>query len=419
MKKKVLLSILIFFCVFRAGAQLSITNGAKACVAYQSFAGVDYVFFFAGLDPAACISYQGTGSSVNWYGFSDPATPISNQKDFYNFDNASGYILEVDGVRKATCWVIDFMRYQPNFRSLAAKNGADPCQETVLELDADVPKLFYRNFPQLQELEIPREYSLAFKTLRWGGKEWQRNDTTLSVAAGEMQLRLNEPPLCSTNFTLTASDVYTKDLGLEPLKMMTAEEYRSPALATRITTVTSVRKEKHEDDRPERADVLKGSAPLDILFNAHGSDAVEYNTWSIYKNDELLTTRNASEHRYTFSEYGKYKVKLLSSNALCSAADSVAISISESALWVPNAFTPNGDGVNDEFRVAYRSLKTFECRVYNRWGRRVYFSTDPQKGWDGNFDGRPAAAAPYFYVVTGEGTDGVKYFFRGDINLLR
>ena len=298
MKKKVLIFILVLFCVLRAGAQLSITNGAKACVAYQSFAGVDYVFFFAGFDPAACISYQGTGSSVNWYRFSDPASSISNQKDFYNFDNASGYILEVDGVRKATCWVIDFMQYQPVFKSLVAKNGADACRESVLELDADIPKLLYRNFPQLQELEIPREYSLAFKTLRWAGKEWQRKDTTLSVKAGETPLRLDEAPLCSTNFTLTASDVYTKDLGLEPLKI-TTEEYRSPAVATRITTLTSVRKEKHEDDRPERADVLKGSAPLDILFNAHGSDAVAYNTWSIYKNDELLTTRNASEHRYT------------------------------------------------------------------------------------------------------------------------
>ena len=106
-------------------------------------------------------------------------------------------------------------------------------------------------------------------------------------------------------------------------------------------------------------------------------------------------------------------------------------------------FTPNGDGKYDEFRVAYRSLRDFHIWVYNRWGKLVYESTDPAKGWDGNINGRPAAEGAYFYVVRAMGTDADKnasfmmkasynkkklnadesvlgiYQMSGDINLLR
>jgi gliding motility-associated-like protein len=97
-------------------------------------------------------------------------------------------------------------------------------------------------------------------------------------------------------------------------------------------------------------------------------------------------------------------------NAFCTADSmEVKVNISESYLAVPNVFTPNGDGMNDEFRVAYRSLKEFHIWVYNRWGKLVYESTDPAKGWDGTINGRPAAEGAYFYVVRAKGTDADKY----------
>jgi len=88
-------------------------------------------------------------------------------------------------------------------------------------------------------------------------------------------------------------------------------------------------------------------------------------------------------------------------------------------LEVPNVFTPNGDGINDEFRVAYQSLTKFEAWIYNRWGRLVYHWNDPQKGWDGNIGGKKAAEGAYFYVIKAVGSDGIKYLKKGDINLLR
>ena len=81
------------------------------------------------------------------------------------------------------------------------------------------------------------------------------------------------------------------------------------------------------------------------------------------------------------------------------------MNISVSDLQVPNVFTPNGDGLNDEFRVQYRSLAEFHCWVYNRWGKLVYEWTDPAKGWDGTINGSPAAEGAYFYVIRARGTD--------------
>jgi gliding motility-associated-like protein len=123
----------------------------------------------------------------------------------------------------------------------------------------------------------------------------------------------------------------------------------------------------------------------------------------------------------------------------------VIVNIGESFLKVPNVFTPDNDPQhkNEEFRVAYRSIKEFHCWVYNRWGKLVYDWTDPARGWDGTINGRKAAEGAYFYVIRAMGTDAAKdakyqskisykkktknqdesvigvYQMSGDINLLR
>lgn len=103
---------------------------------------------------------------------------------------------------------------------------------------------------------------------------------------------------------------------------------------------------------------------------------------------------------------GNYRAIVVVSNSQC-ALDSVefTISVSESMLLVPNVFTPNGDGANDEFRVAYRSIKEFHCVVFNRWGHKVFEWDDPAKGWDGTINGKPASEGAYFYVIRALGTD--------------
>ena len=89
----------------------------------------------------------------------------------------------------------------------------------------------------------------------------------------------------------------------------------------------------------------------------------------------------------------------------CIDSAEIEVTVSESQIKVPNIFTPNGDGVNDLFLVQYRSIAEFNMWVYNRWGKLVFSTTDPDRGWDGTIYGKPAAEGAYFYVIRAKGTD--------------
>ena len=89
----------------------------------------------------------------------------------------------------------------------------------------------------------------------------------------------------------------------------------------------------------------------------------------------------------------------------------------------PNAFTPNGDAVNDVFRpLHFCPVAVTDFRVYDRWGRLVFQAQDPEQGWDGTFQGKPAPAEVYAWRVEYEAMreDGRQRFSeKGDVTLLR
>lgn len=101
------------------------------------------------------------------------------------------------------------------------------------------------------------------------------------------------------------------------------------------------------------------------------------------------------------------------------------IVLAESSLEVPNAFSPNGDGINDYFNVYnVKSIVSFHAAIFNRWGQRLYsWGLDgigcEDCGWDGTYKGKPVKAGVYFVVVKAKGADGIEYEFRRDVNLLR
>jgi gliding motility-associated-like protein len=101
----------------------------------------------------------------------------------------------------------------------------------------------------------------------------------------------------------------------------------------------------------------------------------------------------------------EYIVKV-SNNVGCFDYDSIRVHLFkiDAGLYVPTAFTPNGDGLNDVFRPIILGMKSLNIfKVYNRWGQLLYSGTDAQKGWDGNFAGK--GQDPATYVWYAEGTD--------------
>ena len=75
------------------------------------------------------------------------------------------------------------------------------------------------------------------------------------------------------------------------------------------------------------------------------------------------------------------------------------------SVFIPVAFTPNGDGINDLFGVKGEGIQRFTMSIYNRWGEEVFSSTNPKQQWDGTYKGKPAEGGSYVYrfLAAGKG----------------
>ncbi len=90
-------------------------------------------------------------------------------------------------------------------------------------------------------------------------------------------------------------------------------------------------------------------------------------------------------------------------------------------LYIPNAFTPNGDGINDVFRVYGTDIENFSLVVYNRWGATVFSTTDITKGWDGRVNNGEeiADSGVYDYQITAtDKTTGSNHNYTGELILV-
>ncbi len=356
------------------------------------------------------------GTPVDWYK-TDGTLAQSNSAEIYPEDG--GYYIEVEGQREYF-YLFSYPNYKPTDLTLEVE--AVNCKDTRIRLQGTLPEMQYLSASG-QTRYVPRTCTITYSNLQWNDedKAWQTVDTTLqseTLHIGSYTL----PAIYDKTDIALCYDQWITNIGLTPDSVTTTltQPVAVTAVATTTTTTRGVTGEpSNEVDRPtdETMNPIQGSAPLDVLFRAYATPAVDYYQWYIYKGTQLIVQRTDDQHRYTFLEPSSYyRAVLYVSNATCPCSDTedpdcqqdsteITIAVSESQLLVPNVFTPNGDGKNDEFRVLYRSLKEFHCWVYNRWGKLVYEWTDPAKGWDGTINGKPAAEGAYFYVIRALGTD--------------
>lgn len=106
----------------------------------------------------------------------------------------------------------------------------------------------------------------------------------------------------------------------------------------------------------------------------------------------------------------------------CLGIDSVLVTVvAYTVLDIPTAFSPDGNGVNDIFRIArYLNIeKLLEFAVYNRWGEKVFATTDIQQGWDGRLNGQDQPLGVYVWMVSAKGKDDTRITRKGNITLVR
>lgn len=137
-----------------------------------------------------------------------------------------------------------------------------------------------------------------------------------------------------------------------------------------------------------------------------GGEGSSYQWWT---EGAEVVERDNNRILLQWSQSGRYVIKVLETNAEGCHGDTVYATVwvrdaglagCEEILEVPNLFTPNGDQLNDLFRIRCLGVpEQFSLRILNRWGSTVFHSTSPDQSWDGTHNGQPCAEGTYFYLI--------------------
>lgn len=142
--------------------------------------------------------------------------------------------------------------------------------------------------------------------------------------------------------------------------------------------------------------------------------------------NSYVWNNGATSQTITVSQEGTYSVKITDANN-CSNSDSITISSNcLNDIWIPNAFSPNNDGVNDVFMVRGNPQNTTieKMLVYNRWGNKVFeanniLPNDKTTGWNGTYKGADVQFEVYGYYVVAKFKNGEKQILKGNVTLVK
>ncbi|WP_207495651.1 PKD domain-containing protein [Aridibaculum aurantiacum] len=158
------------------------------------------------------------------------------------------------------------------------------------------------------------------------------------------------------------------------------------------------------------------NTPVEFFNNSTGASSYRWE----FGDGEVLETTSTNPISHIFNETRTYQTCLIAINqygcrdTICQPIQARVIPL----LDVPNAFTPNGDGVNDKVFVRGFGIAKMNWRIYNRWGTVVFQTNNRTEGWDGTYRGAKQPKEVYHYVLDVEFSDGKKYQKKGDITLL-
>jgi gliding motility-associated-like protein len=163
--------------------------------------------------------------------------------------------------------------------------------------------------------------------------------------------------------------------------------------------------------------IPKENTPYDFTNTSIGGTSYKWN----FGDGDTLRTTSMAPVSHLFNATGDYTVCLIAFNANgCSDTSCQLVSAIVSPLVdVPNAFSPNNDGVNDIVTVKGYGISSMTWNIYNRWGQLVFRSTSLFNGWDGRFKGQLQAQDVYAYILNVTFTDNTHFTKKGDITLLR
>ncbi len=299
--------------------------------------------------------------------------------------------------------------------------GESNCDYFQLNGTFETAELFYYDLQTNEPIQVLKDINV----------EWKQNETII----GRILTSTNyDPPTADTEYTFRVYDRFGCEVTVK---------------TTYVSIVTKANFEMEANFNEGNT----GEGPLEVTFvNTSENGSSGQYEWYIYKSIEVIAREMETTSEpidsidfiiyddspvYTFEYSGQYKIMLVSKKIsdLHTCTDTLGLKpldfivVDTSVVNAPNAFSPNGDGVNDNFIVRFYSMKEVKISIFNRWGKKIHFwedndvrgfeNTYDASVWDGKINGRFASPGVYFYVVEGFGRDDNKRWAKGFVHLFR
>lgn len=395
-----------------------------------SSSGLNRIFLIDGMT-GVTVRYtpDNASSNVSWQRYSSLgggyAEDVACHKDsdgswiLDNPEGDMGYIV-VEGTNSYYFWITDYSRHYLQLDALTPGAGSD-CMVEELLLSGNAAPITYYSING-RAIELSRELTVTYQTLEYDSSTevYRQKDVEETLSSAGQYIHVTTS-FCQTSFTLSG-DTFLRQWGLE-------ESVSSPVIdphaVEAVTSATRQGETAENEVSDGDATDLGGSAPAVVDFKAEVTDAAIFTEWQMSdKSDfeEITLRESQTSFTHTFNELGTTYIRFICDNAegTCQwTGPTYEVHIGESSLRCPNAFSPGAsEGVNDVWKVSYKSLISFECHIFDRNGRKMTSFTDPSQGWDGRHGGKLVPAGVYYYVIKARGADGKEYNLGGDINIV-
>ena len=433
-KKRKIVGLFAFllFVSYAFAQQYSVTGGAKTPLQVVDTTRMQ-VFLVYGTENVQISYTSSSSSSHQWRRYKtsaldNPENVASTQNGTTSFitNVEAGYCYFVDAQENMAynnfVWIIDYSKYEFNIRDLNVLSQYQ-CSFLRFTGDVDIPEITYNTPSGFQE-KISREFEVSYETLEWNvifksfsNMQFSRTFTT------DLFTSSFPAPLKDTEITLSG-DKFAQHFGVgKSISIL----YQAVAVEVHADTMILSVGASNMSEKGE-SDLL---APAVINFKANSNIPVASGfTWKILKIEEGDTTIvryvYTDEMEHTFNNEGIFHVKLEVSSSMCSNLEddeetrTFIIEITQTEMKVPNVFSPGTTpGVNDIFKVHYKSVLNFKGWVFNRWGNELFHWTNPEQGWDGKYRGKYVPPGAYYYLIEYTGTNKKNYKKKGEINVFR
>jgi gliding motility-associated-like protein len=155
---------------------------------------------------------------------------------------------------------------------------------------------------------------------------------------------------------------------------------------------------------------------ISAIYEANGGE--KYITIGNFYNDANTDTLKVP-YGGSFPTYGLFSLYYIDDVSVTLIPDTIPPQEPVNMLIVFNAFTPNGDGINDVFHVKGNNIKELHAKIINRWGQELFKWDDVNGGWDGKYKGDFVSSGAYFYIITVTYDDGNVEEKKGSVMVIR